>query len=57
MRYLLGGLLILVGVTGCSSGNKPPDPRDRPDFVDTTDPSMVSMPALPSPKNGPPGAN
>ena len=56
MRYLLGGLLIVVGAIGCSGETKPPDPRTRPDFVDTTDPTKVTMPALPAPGGGPPGA-
>ncbi|HUY90702.1 MAG TPA: hypothetical protein VMV10_18355 [Pirellulales bacterium] len=55
MRYLLGGLLALACLTGCG-GEKKPDPRQRPDFVDTTDPTKVMMPALPKPGGGPPGA-
>jgi len=40
---LLG--LGVVAVTGCAK--KRPDPKARPDFVDTSDPSKVQMKPLP----------
>lgn len=47
---VLGAVLIAVGC------NQKKDPRDRPDFVDTTDPSKVmkTMGTLPKSKGGPP---
>ncbi len=45
MRLFLGGLLVLFCAVGC--GESKPDPRSRPDFVDTSDPTKVQMPALP----------
>lgn len=38
---LLALALVSVSLSGC--GEKKPDPRDRPDFVDTSDPSKTSM--------------
>jgi len=35
--------LLLVPYVGCGGGK--PDPRDRPDFVDTTDPGSVVVPS------------
>ena len=35
--------LLLLPYAGCGGGK--PDPRDRPDFVDTSDPSKVLVPA------------
>ena len=56
MRFFLASVLALSGIclTGC--GEKKPDPRTQPGFVDTTDPSKVTMPALPQPGSGAPGA-
>ena len=48
-------LASVVSLAGCG-GEKKPDPRTRPDFVDTTDPTKVTMPALPQQGGGPPGA-
>ena len=45
----LSFLIVIAGIAlpGCGGQSKP-DPRTRPDFVDTTDPSKVSLPAPPS---------
>ncbi len=51
MRLLIAGLFMLVCAVGC--GESKPDPRSRPDFVDTSDPTKVQMPSLPP---GGPGA-
>jgi hypothetical protein len=40
-----------IALPGCSGQSKP-DPRTRPDFVDTTDPSKVSLPAPPTGAGG-----
>ena len=48
---LLVSLVLLVPYAGCSNR---PDPRDREDFVDDTDPNMATE-ALPAP-SGEPGA-
>ena len=50
MRSVFALLLcfLLVACVGC--GGKP-DPRDRPDFVDDTDPSMATE-LLPGPGQG-----
>jgi hypothetical protein len=58
MRFAILSVLLLGAacLTGC--GEKKPDPRERPDFVDTTDPSKVSLPKPGAPgPGGPPGAN
>ena len=48
--WIMLALLLMLGtlsfLTGCGSGK--PDPRDRPNFVDTTDPRMVGS-AIPDP--------
>ena len=44
MRILLI-LLLCLPMCGVGCGQSKPDPRDREDFVDTTDPSMVELPA------------
>lgn len=47
MRIFLALLLLCfpVSFVGCSESK--PDPQDREDFVDTSDPSMVDLPADP----------
>lgn len=48
MRLLLGTLMLLICVCATGCGESKPDPRDRPDFVDTSDPSKLDLlPALP----------
>lgn len=54
MRILAGIFFAFVFVAGCGGPAKP-DPRQRPDFIDTTDPSKVQMPA-PSTNSGGPAA-
>jgi len=46
----LGGFMLAVG---CSDK---PDPRSRPGFVDTSDPSKLKMDKLPKSKGGGMGA-
>ena len=47
MRTLALFLFILLLSPGCSESK--PDPRDHPDFVDTSDPSNLRMPGATSP--------
>ncbi len=42
MRTLALTFLLLPLFTGCSESK--PDPRDHPNFVDTTDPNNLRMP-------------
>jgi hypothetical protein len=46
---LLLGLFALPVVLGCGSDR--PDPKDNPDFVDTSDPSKVQMKPIGSPED------
>ena len=54
MRIILALLLLCfpLSLAGCTKSK--PDPRDREDFVDTSDPSLVDMPADASEGGGAP---
>jgi hypothetical protein len=42
MRRLLVLILLVPGCLACVGCGGQPDPRDRPDFVDTTDPNVAA---------------
>jgi hypothetical protein len=46
--FLLFGFVILAG-TGCEEKK---DPRERPGFIDTSDPSSVGKTMIPPPSKG-----
>jgi len=51
MRSLLMLMLLTVCLMPCVGCGGKPDPRDRPDFVDTTDPDVAAdMLKEPAPK-------
>jgi hypothetical protein len=44
MRLILALMLLCFSISLAGCGESKPDPRSRPDFVDTSDPSAVPAP-------------
>lgn len=44
MKTLIQSMLILSLLISCGCGTGKPDPRDHPNFVDTTDPTKLRLP-------------
>ncbi len=58
MRILMVLILLCFPLSFAGCGQSRPDPRERPDFVDTSDPSAVGdpAPATGAPSETAPGA-
>jgi hypothetical protein len=55
MRIIIVLVLLCFPMSFAGCGKSKPDPRDRPDFVDTSDPSAIPAPTPATEGGAPPG--